>query len=269
MNAMNVEFIMYQKTIKSFDRTEIYFIINRVSSTQPFIIFIHGAGSNHSVYKPFFHAFEFHNFIALDLRNHGRSGKARLETITIKNFAKDIEAIVAEEKIQEIIIIGNSLGAAVALEFYKNNRKKTKQMVLFTLFSKRYIKSAVFFHILTIIASMLIIPFSGWRNLKFQDYHKYKERPIWYYPYLDVRGTPIGTVLKLIRELFSYSFSLTTVKIPTLLFVCIDDFITKNTVIQSDSKENKHITIINLKSYHVPLTRNYKEIIKHVQTFLQ
>lgn len=260
---------MRQKTIHSFDGTEIYYILNKISAEKPFIIFIHGAGSNHSVYKPFSHAFEFHNFIALDLRNHGHSGRAPLETITLETLAEDIEAIVKEENIKELILVGNSLGASIALEVAKNNRKQIKKMVLFTLFSKRYIRAASFFALLSSLSYLFLKPFSGLRKLKFQDYHKYANRPIWYYPWLDIRGTPVTTVAKLAKELFHYHFSLSTLAVPTLLFVSLDDFSTKNSLIHSDCKDNKNITLINLKSHHVPLTRDYEEVARHVKRFVE
>ncbi len=259
---------MQQKSISSFDRTEISYQINRASSKQPFIIFIHGAGSNHTIYKPFFKAFEFNNFIAIDLRNHGNSGRSSPEKITIENLAKDIEAVVNTEEINEIILIGNSLGATIAIEFYKNNRKKVKQIVLFTLFSKRYVCFSLGYQFIATVLSPIIAPFSGWRKLTFQDYHKYRERPIWYYPYLDLRGTPIGTVVILAKELFRYPLSFSSIIVPTLLFISDDDWSTKNSIIRSDCKDNKHITIINLKANHVPLTREYQKIVRLVKKFV-
>lgn len=262
---------MRQKTILSFDGTEIYYVINKVqnSSDKLFIIFIHGAGSNHTVYKPFFTAFEDRNFVALDLRNHGHSGRAPLETITIEILAQDIEAIMKEENIKEFILVGNSLGASVALEVAKKHQKQTKNLVLFTLFSKRYIRGSSFLYFLATFSYILLKPFSGWRKLKFQDYHKYQKRPLWYYPLLDIRGTPVTTVAKLVKKLFQYHFSLSRLAVPTLLFVSLDDFSTKNSLIHSDCKGNKNITLINLKSHHVPLTRDYEEVTKHVKRFLE
>lgn len=259
---------MQQKSTPSFDRTEISYLINRASPKQPFLVFIHGAGSNHTLYKPFFAAFEFNNFIALDLRNHGNSGRSAPEKITIENLAKDIEAVLKAEKINEVIPLANSLGTTIALEFYKNNRKQVKQMVLFTAFSKRYIRFSSLSHIVVSVLSPIAAPFSGWRKLSFQDYHKYKERPIWFYPYLDIRGTPVGTVIKLIKELFRYQISFSSIIVPTLLFISEDDWSTKNSLIRSDCKDNKHITIITLKANHVPLTREHLEIVKIVKRFV-
>ncbi len=259
---------MQQKSTSSFDRTEISYLVNRASAKQPFLVFIHGAGSNHTIYKPFFAAFEFNNFIAVDLRNHGNSGRSAPEKVTIENLAKDIEAVLKAEKINEVILIANSLGTTIALEFYKNNRKMIKQMVLFTAFSKRYVHFSFYYNLFASILAPMVAPFSGWRKLSFQDYHKYKERPIWFYPYLDIRGTPIGTVIKLTKELFAYPLSFSSIIIPTLLFISEDDWSTNNNLIKSDCKDNKHITIISLKANHVPLTREYHEIVRHVKRFV-
>lgn len=267
---------MLQKTVKSFDGTDIYYLINRstntsnnISSHEVFIIFIHGAGSNHSVYKPFFYTFENQNFIALDIRNHGRSGKAHIENITIDNIVKDIEVIVKKEQIKDVILVGNSLGATIAIAYYKKHRKTVQQMVLFTLFSKRYIYCSWLLNMLAATALFVVRPFSGRRKLMFQDYYKYAKRPFWYYPYLDIRGTPISSVLKLVQELFTYQPSLSSINVPTLIFVSLNDFITKNSLIQSDSKENKFITLINLKTHHITLTRDYEDVTRYVKRFLE
>ena len=259
---------MKQKTIKSFDKTDIYYIINNASASSEFIIFIHGAGSNHSVYKPFFQVFENHNFIALDIRNHGKSGRCPLEYITLDAITKDILAIIEEEKINSIILVGNSLGATVALDVHKKIRKQVKKMILFSLFSKRYTKFSWFFNILATSVYFILKPISGYRKLKFTDYHKYAKRPVWYYPCLDVRGTPVGTVAKLIRELFRNPLYLSSIIVPTLVFLLQDDWSARNSLIESDCKANSYISIINISSNHVVLVRNHEDIINHVKRFV-
>jgi len=141
-------------------------------------------------------------------------------------------------------------------------------MILLTLFSKRYIKHPVLFNNLASMFYTILKPFAGKRPLKFQDYHKYKERPIWYYPYLDFRGTPITTVLKLVKELFQYPIYAYNIKVPTLIFVAEKDWSTKNELIKSDCKSNKNIKLVELKSNHVPLVRIYDDVLKGVNEFL-
>ncbi len=258
---------MRQKICKSFDGTDLYYILNHVNNA-PFLVFIHGAGSNHTVYKPFFSAFEKRNFLAFDIRNHGKSGRTALDAVTIKNIAKDISAVLAVEHIHNVILIGNSLGASVALEFYKNNRKKVHKMILFTLFSKRYVRFSSFFDALATGLYIFVRPFSGRRKLVFQDYHKYEKRPIWYYPYLDFRGTPFGTVMKLVRELFSAPVYLNNVSIPTQIFLSTADWSTKNDFIVSDCKANPFLQIVEMDANHVFLTREHENVLKKVSAFL-
>lgn len=253
---------MYQKTIHV--NTDVYYIINRVNPDAEFIIFIHGAGSNHSVYRPFFHAFKKHNFIAFDIRNHGKSSRCPLEYMTIDAIAQDILAIIREEKIQSVILIGNSLGATVAVEVYKTLKKQVKQLVLFTLFSKRYVRFSGLFNILASLAYYCVKPFSGARKLRFTDYHKYAKKPVWYYPYLDIRGTPVAAVMKLVKELFKTHLYLATISVPCLIFVSVDDWSAHNSLIQSDCKGNNNISVINIQGDHVILSQKYEEVISHI-----
>ncbi len=258
---------MKQKICKSFDGIDLYYVINRMNNA-PFLVFIHGAGSNHTVYKPFFSAFEKRNFIAIDIRNHGKSGRTSLDAVTIKNIAKDIASVLAAEHVHDVILIGNSLGASVALEFYKNNRKKVHKMILFTLFSRRYVRYSTFLKGLATLAYILVRPFSGRRKLQFQDYHKYQKRPIWYYPYLDIRGTPFGTVMKLVRELFATPVYLNTVTVPTQIFLSTADWSTKNELIKSDCKANAFLSVVEMDANHVVLTREHEDVLKKISAFL-
>ncbi len=258
---------MRQKTITV--NSEIYYVINRVNPTPEFIIFIHGAGSNHSVYRPFFHALDGHNFIALDIRNHGKSGRCPLEYITVDAIAQDILAILHEEKIQCVTIVGNSLGATVAVEVFKKIKKHVKKMVLFTLFSERYVRFSSLFKILATTAYYCMKPLSGARKLKFTEYHKYAKQPIWYYPYLDFRGTPVATVMKLVKELFATPLYLSAISVPTLVFIADDDWSAKNSLIQSDCRGNTNITVITIASNHVVLTQKYEEVIEHIKKFIE
>ena len=56
-----------------------------------------------------------HRVVALDLAGHGASGKNR-EQWTLENFGRDVEAVMGRERLRRVILVGNSLGGAVALE---------------------------------------------------------------------------------------------------------------------------------------------------------
>ena len=242
----------------------VYYKINRVNRKEWFF-FVHGAGSNHSIYKPFFEKFNDKNFIAIDVRNHGHShgGETSLALIV-----SDIKAILDKENIEEVIFVGNCLGASVALSFYYQYPKYVRKLVLITLFSARYVNlSSVFYPISSWLSSFFGL-FKWKRRLKFQDYQKYEKRPVWYYPMLDVRGTPLEAYAVLVKDLFSYVIDLDSVRIPTLVITADMDAFTKNDLIVFDASRNKKITVKGVACHHVPLTRKASEVIKLVERFL-
>jgi pimeloyl-ACP methyl ester carboxylesterase len=258
---------MEEKRFVTKDNTKIFYWHNVVNNG-PTLIFIHGAGSNHTVYKPFLTVFKDHNFVALDLANHGKSGYRDVSKITMEALADDIWQLCQLEKLKHVIPIGNCLGASVAMEFYKQHRWNCKKLVLLTLFSKRYVRFSGIYDSLASVLYFVAAPFSGKRTLKFQDYHKYEKRPVWYYPYLDFRGTPVTTCLKLAKELFRYELFVFHLKVPTLL-VCADgDWSTRSDLIKSDVKGNQKINVVGIDSNHVPLTRVAEDVIRTVRGFL-
>lgn len=80
------------------------------------LVFIHGGfadkGYWHNQVKRFGETFRV---IAVDLAGHGQSGKNRAK-LSMKTFAGDVKAVIEKEKLNRIILIGNSLGGPVALE---------------------------------------------------------------------------------------------------------------------------------------------------------
>jgi len=56
-----------------------------------------------------------HRVVALDLGGHGASGRNRKQW-TLESLGRDVEAVVERERLRSVILVGNSLGGAVALE---------------------------------------------------------------------------------------------------------------------------------------------------------
>lgn len=82
----------------------------------PGIIFIHGAGLDHTVWTLFnrYFAKKRFNSIAIDLPGHGRSGGEPLPSIEA-NAAWLLDLIQALE-LEETALVGHSMGALIALE---------------------------------------------------------------------------------------------------------------------------------------------------------
>ncbi len=81
----------------------------------PAVVFVHGAGGDHSVWVLQSRYFAHHgrNLVALDLPGHGRSGGPALESV--EAIAAWLEDICATLALERYALIGHSLGALAAL----------------------------------------------------------------------------------------------------------------------------------------------------------
>ncbi|RDU24722.1 alpha/beta fold hydrolase [Anaerosacchariphilus polymeriproducens] len=81
------------------------------------LILLHGNGEN---LKYFVHQIEYfsksYRVIAIDTRGHGKSPRGN-RPFTLKQFAEDLKDFVEEKKLEEIILLGFSDGANIALLF--------------------------------------------------------------------------------------------------------------------------------------------------------
>jgi pimeloyl-ACP methyl ester carboxylesterase len=82
----------------------------------PTVVFVHGAGSDHSVWVLQSRYFAHHgwNVLAVDLPGHGRSGGDALPSA--EAIADWIPAVLDATKIDQAALVGHSLGSLAALE---------------------------------------------------------------------------------------------------------------------------------------------------------
>ncbi len=80
------------------------------------LVFIHGGLADRSFWAPQLSSLsETFQVVALDLAGHGASGRGRKRWV-IPAFAQDVLAVVEALGSSRVVLIGNSLGGAVALE---------------------------------------------------------------------------------------------------------------------------------------------------------
>lgn len=94
--------------------TKIYYQL--AGEGAPALIFVHGWSCNHTAWVSQFHHFsKNHLVITLDLAGHGNSKSERI-LWDMENFARDVIAVYEGLGINEVILIGHSMGGAVILE---------------------------------------------------------------------------------------------------------------------------------------------------------
>lgn len=91
----------------------------------PFVL-VHGAGSQYMDYHSKMR--RTLNAIALDLPGHGKS--PALEPISIQNYANDVVAFIEALNLDKVILVGHSMGGAIAQQIALNSSELLSGLVL-------------------------------------------------------------------------------------------------------------------------------------------
>ena len=98
-------------------------------SGSPALVFIHGWNCDRSYWSaqlPFFAA--THQVVAIDLAGHGDSGVNR-EDWSMVNFGADVAAVADALQLEDIILVGHSMGGPVALEATRLLKERVKMVI--------------------------------------------------------------------------------------------------------------------------------------------
>jgi pimeloyl-ACP methyl ester carboxylesterase len=114
-------------TALSFDDETI--VYQKAGSGEHALIFVHCWSCDKSYWANQVNYFD-KNFkvIAIDLAGHGESGIGRVDW-TIENYAKDIKAVLDKEKLNNVILIGHSMGGPVVLAAAELLGNKVKALI--------------------------------------------------------------------------------------------------------------------------------------------
>jgi len=96
---------------------------------KPALVFVHGSCCDKSYWKyqvPYFA--KKHKVVTIDLAGHGDSGLGR-EDYTITAFGGDVTAVVNKLRLDEVILIGHSLGGPVIIEAAQQMPKRVIGLV--------------------------------------------------------------------------------------------------------------------------------------------
>ncbi|MFN8384090.1 MAG: alpha/beta hydrolase [Anaerolineales bacterium] len=103
-------------------------IVENETTNRPPVILIHGAGGNHLSWPPQIRRLDGKTIYALDLPGHGQSeGTGRQ---SVEAYAEDVIVFMQSLKIRSAVIIGISMGSAIALTLALKYPKKVKALAL-------------------------------------------------------------------------------------------------------------------------------------------
>lgn len=107
---------------------QIFFTKKRGNPDLPAVALLHGAGGSHLGWPPGLRRLPDFTVIGLDLPGHGRSHPPGRTTIA--DYAADAAALLTHEKIERAILIGHSMGGAIAQVLALNHPKVVAGLVL-------------------------------------------------------------------------------------------------------------------------------------------
>jgi pimeloyl-ACP methyl ester carboxylesterase len=106
---------------------DIYY--TREGSGDPAIVFVHGWTCDSSYWRHQTGEFsKDHTVVSLDLAGHGESGSNRGDW-SMAAFGEDVAAVVEAEGLDDVILVGHSMGGAVIIEAARRLGNRVKQVV--------------------------------------------------------------------------------------------------------------------------------------------
>ena len=93
------------------------------------LVLIHGWTCNADFWKDSYEAFPYNRVLAVDLPGHGQSDKPKL-AYTMEYFAKAIAAVVNDAGVENVVLVGHSMGTPIAREFYRMHPDRTRGIII-------------------------------------------------------------------------------------------------------------------------------------------
>lgn len=95
----------------------------------PALVFVHGWSCDRSYWKAQLEHFgQRHQVVGLDLAGHGESGGERRDW-TMSAFGEDVRAVIEALRLNDIVLIGHSMGGDVIVEAARRMTKRLRGLV--------------------------------------------------------------------------------------------------------------------------------------------
>ena len=112
-----------------------YYLFNKKDQKTP-IVFVHGVGLTHEIWQPQLDFFKEYTTITYDILGHGKSTLNK-EIISFNDFSNQIIELIDELKIDQIHLIGFSIGSLIARNFATRFGERLKSLTLLGSIYKR------------------------------------------------------------------------------------------------------------------------------------
>ena len=118
----------------NFDPNQNHYIYIKKDNTP--LVFIHGVGLDHQMWKPQIENLNEFSTITYDLLGHGKT-PCKKEKLNLEDFSNQLNEILEYLNIDKIHLIGFSLGSLIALDFASKLGEKIDKLILIGTTYKR------------------------------------------------------------------------------------------------------------------------------------
>jgi pimeloyl-ACP methyl ester carboxylesterase len=107
-----------------------YTAAHELEAAKPSVVFVHGAGLDHSSFALQSRYFGYHgwNVVAVDLPGHGRSEGPPIPTIS--GMADWVVEVLDHLKIEKAVLVGHSMGSLIALDAAARHARRVEKIAL-------------------------------------------------------------------------------------------------------------------------------------------
>lgn len=228
------------------------------------LVFLHGAGSNHTIWNPYLQSFSKESVLLVDLPGHGHSQRTQFRTIP--DAARELISILKKEDIENAHVIGQSLGGLVGLEAAAKAPHQISRIAVSGLLSNGLIRSQTFIE----VTASILLKYSPTQSLEkpFQDYSQQSNKWFFLYPFMDAKGTSLKTIARAIKEVASYSPPWTEISQPVLILNGRTDPFLKQQHLRKQIQGRPLIRMQTIACHHLVITHARNHVICALKGFL-
>ncbi len=255
---------------------KIFYFSRFVSKNRPTAILLHGLSSNHTTWLHLMDILAENNInsLALDLRGHGFSDKTRVRSLyKFSRFRKDIEAIIKQEELDKVCLIGYSFGGYIGLDFAVGDSQRLASLILISAnhvspfkYAHLSFLSPICHTLLDVLAFTLL-----WQKRKHYHYfNQAKHYGYWGSTFMGLLTMPLSVNFWMLAQVFKmdYSQALEKITCPTLIMHGNNDNFVSEKEIDDMVKKIPSCQLARLNAGHFLASLYQEEVARNILNFL-
>ena len=255
------------KEFKTISGVTISYILSGVHPTKKqkrsTIVLLHGAWSNSSVWLTLMKQLQgTYSFIAPDLRNRGSSSCG---SMSIENCAEDLIELLMHEKINDVILVGNSFGSNVANKIVEQRKLQgsIRGLILCSPLAGNTLKNKRWFQMLCMALSFLVWPLPRCfprKRMNYQHLQNDSEKWMWLH---DVRGIHLRDFVSAARVMVNDTLNVEGA-VPTILLCGTKDQFINHNLLKS-LVQSERVRLECIQGHHLLMVHHAEKLLPFIE----